>query len=124
METAPNFPWLITQDPLPLVKKLLDAGADPNFLVNDTPRARMRGGSPRIVFATSVMRAAFAGDLELTRLLLDYGADPSIKSSDNETSLGAAAGLGFIHGYQFQHPYSERLEVVKLLVEEYGLDVN
>ena len=124
METAPNFPWVITEDPLPLVKKLLDAGADPNFLVNDTPRARMRGGSPRIVFATAVMRAAFAGDLELTRLLLDYGADPTIKSSDNETSLGASAGLGFIHGYQFGHPYSERLEVVKLLVEDYALDVN
>lgn len=70
------------------------------------------------------MRAAFSGDLELTRLLLDYGADPAIKSSDNESTLSAASGLGFIHGYHFQHPYEVRLEVVKLLVEEYGLDVN
>lgn len=124
METAPNFPWVVTDDPLPLIKELLDAGADPNHLVNDTPRARMRGGSPRIVFATAVMRAAFSGDLELTRLLLDYGADPAIKSSDNESTLSAASGLGFIHGYHFQHPYEVRLEVVKLLVEEYGLDVN
>src|SRR4029077_7851945 len=30
METAPNFPWIVTADPLPLIKKLLDAGADPN----------------------------------------------------------------------------------------------
>jgi len=124
METAPNFPWVVTDDPLPLIKKLLDAGAQPNHVVNDTPRARMRGGSPRIVFATAVMRAAFSGDIELTRLLLEYGADPSIKSSDNETTLSAASGLGFIHGYHFQHPYSERLEVIKLLVEEYDLDVN
>ena len=124
METAPNFPWVVTEDPLPLIKELLDAGADPNHLVNDTPRARMRGGSPRIVFATAVMRAAFSGDLELTRLLLDYGADPAIKSSDNESTLSAASGLGFIHGYHFQHPYEVRLEVVKLLVDEYGLDVN
>ena len=124
METAPNFPWVVTDDPLPLVKKLLDAGADPNQLVNDTPRARMRGGSPRIVFGTPIMRSAFSGDLELTRLLLEYGADPLIKSKDNETALGAATGTGFIHGYHFQHPYSERLELIKLLVEEYDLEVN
>src|SRR5690606_24709954 len=57
------------------------------------------------------------------KLLLDYGADPFIKSKDNETTLGAAAGTGFIHGYHKERPYTERLEVIKLLVE-LGLDVN
>ncbi len=123
METAPNFPWTITEDPLPLVKKLLDAGADPNLLINDTPQARMRGGSPRIVFATPLMRAAFSADLELVNLLIEYGADPLIKSSDNETALGAAAGTGFIHGFHKQRPYEERLAVLKLLVGMGG-DVN
>ncbi|MES2626166.1 MAG: ankyrin repeat domain-containing protein, partial [Pseudomonadota bacterium] len=94
METAPNFPWVVTDDPFPLIKKLLDNRADPNWLVNNTPLARMRGGSPRIVFANALMRAAFSADLELVTLLLDYGADPHIKSSDNETTLAAAAGLG------------------------------
>ena len=37
METAPNFPWVVTTDPLPLIKKLLDAGANPNTVVNNTP---------------------------------------------------------------------------------------
>src|SRR5947208_16371132 len=87
METAPNFPWMITTDPLPLIKKLLDAGADPNAIVNNTPRARMRAGSPRIVFATALMRAAFSADLELCRLLLAKGADPAVVSRDNETVL-------------------------------------
>src|SRR5204863_4364159 len=87
METAPNFPWMVTTDPLPLIKKLLDAGANPNAIVNNTPRARMRAGSPRIVFATALMRAASSGDLELCKLLLAHGADPKLKSSDGETMV-------------------------------------
>jgi uncharacterized protein len=123
METAPNFPWVVTTDPLPLIKKILDAGADVNFLINNTPRARMREGSPRIVFATALMRAAFSGDIELVKLLLSYGADPNIVSKDNETTLLAAAGNGFIPGYNKGRTPAERLEVVKLLVE-LGQDVN
>ena len=45
---------------LPLIKKLLDAGANPNDLINSTPRARMREGSPRLVYATVLTRAALA----------------------------------------------------------------
>jgi uncharacterized protein len=123
METAPNFPWMVTTDPLPLIKKLLDAGANPNALVNNTPRARMREGSPRIVFATALMRAAFAGDLELVKLLLAHGADPHIQSTDRETTLMAACGLAFINGYHREKPPAERLEVVKLMVD-LGEDVN
>jgi len=123
METAPNFPWTVTTDPLPLIKKLLDAGANPNAVVNSTPRAHMREGSPRIVFATSLMRAAFSGDIELVRLLLAHGANPHISSSDKETPLMAACGTGFINGYNKQRTPAERLEVVKLLIE-LGEDVN
>lgn len=123
METAPNFPWMETRDPLPLIKKLLDAGADPNALINSTPRARMREGSPRLVYATALMRAALAGDVELARLLLAHGADPHIISKDRETTLMAACGTGFINGYHRQRSPAERLELVKLLVES-GLDVN
>ena len=123
METAPNFPWVVTADPLPLIKKLLDAGANVNFLVNNTPRARMRDGSPRIVFATALMRAAFSGDIELVKLLVSRGADPKVLSKDNETVLMAACGTGFIPGYSKGRTPAERLEVVKLLID-LGLDVN
>jgi ankyrin repeat protein len=123
METAPNFPWMVTIDPMPLIRALLDAGAKPNAIVNNTPRARMREGTPRIVFATALMRAAFAADLELVTLLLDHGADPDVISKDGETMLSAAAGLAFIHGYHRGKSPEERLQVVKRFVA-LGNDVN
>jgi ankyrin repeat protein len=125
MELGTNgFPWTVTTDPLPLIKKLLDAGADPNAVVNNTPRGRNRNASPRIVFASALHRAAFAGDLELAKLLLSYGANPHAVSSDRESMLEAAAGLALIPGYQVSHPNPERLELCRLLVEKYGEDVN
>ena len=83
----------------------------------------MREGSPRIVYATTLMRAAFSGDLEVVKLLLAHGADPHIHSKDMETSLMAASGEGFINGYHRVRDPKERLEVVELLVE-LGEDVN
>jgi hypothetical protein len=94
-----GFPWATTVDPLPLIKKLLDAGANPNAIVNNTPRARNRGASPRIVFASSLMRAAFAGDVETAKLLLAYGADPNVVSSDLESMLKRRR-TSLIPGYQ------------------------
>ena len=123
METAPNFPWMVTTDPLPLIQKLLDAGANPNAIINTTPRARMREGSPRIVFATALMRAAFSGDIELVKLLLSPRRRSAHPSTDRETTLMAACGAGFINGYHRAETPAERLEVVKLLVD-LGEDVN
>lgn len=123
METAPNFPWMVTTDPMFLIQKLLDAGANPNAIVNNTPRSRMREGSPRIVFATALMRAVFSADLEVVKLLLAHGADPHIISSDRETTVAAAAGLGFIRGYHKERPIADRLEILKMMVNSGG-DVN
>jgi uncharacterized protein len=120
METAPNFPWMVTIDPMFLIQKLLDAGANPNAIVNNTPRSRMREGSPRIVFSTALMRAVFSADLEVVKLLLAHGGDPSIISSDRETMVAAAAGLGFIRGYHKDRPAADRLEILKMLVKMGG----
>ena len=124
MEWNPGFPWTVTADPLPLIRKLLDAGADPNLFVDNTPQSRRNfGGSPRLSFATTVMRASYSADLELVQLLLDYGGDPTIISSDNESPLLAAAGYGWIDGYSQGRSFAERLAVIKLLVD-LGADVN
>ena len=85
METAPNFPWMVTTDPLPLIKKLWTREPIRTLWSITLRRARMREGSPRIVFATAIMRAAFSGDIELVKLLLAHGADPHIISKDRET---------------------------------------
>ena len=70
------------------------------------------------------MRAAFAGDLELVKLLLAHGADPTIVSKDGETMVEAAAGARVHPGLSARANLpAERLEVVKLLVE-LGADVN
>ena len=125
METAPNFPWMVTTDPLPLIQKLLNAGANPNALINSTPRARMRDGSPRIIYATALMRAAFSGDVELIKLLVAHGADPQIMSSDRETSLMAACGTGFINGYHRQRTLTVgKAGSRRKLLIDLGEDVN
>jgi len=124
MEWNPGFPWVQTADPLPLIVKLLETGADPNAFIDNTPHSRRNfGGSPRVRFATALMRAAYSGDVELVRLLLAHGADPHVRNRDNENALLAAAGYGWIDGYSQGRSNDERLATIKLLVE-LGSDVN
>src|SRR5215467_1632025 len=125
METNPGMPWMITLDPLPLIKKLLASGADPNAFVDNIPTSRRSALNltPRTTFATALARAAFSADLELVQLLLSSGADPNIVSSHNETALMQAAGYAWIDGYSRGKSNAERLEVLKLLVA-LGANVN
>ena len=124
MEWNPGFPWVQTADPMPLIRQLLEAGAEPDPYIDRTPVSRRNfGGSPRIRFATPLMRAAYSGDIDLVRLLVDYGADPLVRNSDNETPLLAASGYGWIDGYSQGRSDQERLETIAYLIE-LGADVN
>jgi uncharacterized protein len=65
----------------PLVRELLDVGFDPNM---KAPFATVE--FPLLGYA------AFIGDLELTEILMDHGADPNLATSRQATPLMLAAG--------------------------------
>src|SRR5262245_19887869 len=73
--------------------------------------------------ATPFVRAAQSGDVELLKLLLAHGADPSIATDFDDTALSAAAGIGWVEGVTYEHSMKENFEAVKMLLE-LGLDPN
>lgn len=112
-------------DHLEFIKLLLDSGADPN--------ARMiESTETRTVFtnqwldeegATAFLRASQSGDIELMRLLLEYGADPHIYTALDVTPLAVAAGIGWVEGITSEWSTEQTVEAVKLLLE-LGIDPN
>ena len=139
---------------LELMGAVLDAGADVNArLVKSlwhTTYNRDLLGVDR-TGATAFWRAAYALDIEAMRLLLGYGADPSLpttkvperrrRGGDEDHSglppvpLGgpavfavhAASGVGYGQGFaanSHRHVDGGWLPAVRFLVEELGLDPN
>ena len=104
---------------LALIKNLLDHGSDPNAQLTCKPP--FRGGANRSwlneVGATPFYRAAASDDISVLRLLLAYGADPSITANDKSTPLMVASGVGFIPGSAFTWPESDALEALRLCIE-------
>jgi ankyrin repeat protein len=112
-------------DHLEFIRRLLAAKADPN--------QRMRSSTEtRTIFthqwlleegATPFLRAAQSGDVELMKLLLQHGADPSISTFSNVTPLMVASGIGWVEGVTNEWSPQSTLAAVKLLIE-LGADVN
>jgi uncharacterized protein len=142
---------------LEVMKQLLDKGADPNARVRrkvwysgynfDQSGVDEAG-------ATTFWRAAYAADVAAMKLLVSYGADPSIGTmklfsrrgpedpaggadktglppipvgGPNATPLHAAAGPGYANGFAGNSHHvapGGMLPAVKYLVEELGADVN
>jgi uncharacterized protein len=128
-------------DSLDLVHKLLEKGANPNTRIawkevifdRDNAVTRLPPNIPvgrnflSFIGATPLYVAAKHGDVEMMRLLLKYGADPTINTVQAVTPLMAAAGLGFWDGESpgplTGVPESEHVEAVGLLLD-LGLDIN
>jgi ankyrin repeat protein len=109
---------------LELLKALLDKGADPNARISKKPWYRtFHGDWANPVGATAFWLAAKANDVEAMRLLIAAGANPSIPSTSGASPLLVAAGYG-IEPQVTNFKPNARLDAVKYLVEEVGLDVN
>ena len=109
---------------LELVDLLFAYGADPNVRIGK-PLPRQGGFDNnylKLVGATPFLLAARAADPTLMRILVDYGADPTIPTNENVTPLMVAAGMGYVQGQSIGYD-RERFEAVRLLVE-LGADVN
>jgi ankyrin repeat protein len=112
-------------DHLEIIRLLLERGANPN--------ARIRENTlTRTIFtmqwffedgATPFVRAAQSSDTALMKLLLQYGADPSIATANGDIALTAAAGIGWVEGVTYERSREENVEAVRMLLD-LGLDPN
>jgi len=119
-------------DSLELARRLLALGANPNVrifwqeipfevdlgIVKPPPNISVGRNYISFVGATPFYLAAKHADLDLMRLLVDYGADPLAKTGQGVTPLMAASGLGFWDGESpgplNGTPERVRLEAVKM----------
>ena len=115
---------VVNLDRLRVLRSLLAYGADVNGR-NTMEEPRWSGARYRrhMTGATAFMLAAKAADVEVLRLLLEYGADPTIDTEDGITPLMAAAGISWASN-QDRASEAQVLEAVQLIVEELGADVN
>jgi uncharacterized protein len=109
-----------------LLKLLADHGATANvkltqglwFRPSDHNQAWIKiGGS------NAFWRAAQATDLEALKFLAAHGANTKDVSTQKDTALHVAAGVGWAGNFSTNAPGSF-MPVVKYLVEEIGIDVN
>ena len=115
---------VVNLDRLRVLRSLLAYGADVNGR-NSMEEPRWSGARYRrhMTGATAFMLAAKSADVEVLRLLLEYGADPTINTEDDITPLMAAAGISWASN-QDRASEAQVLEAVQLLVEELDADVN
>jgi ankyrin repeat protein len=112
-------------DHMALIARLLDKGANPNLRMASSTETRTIFTHQWLYEdgATPFLRAAQSGDLELMRLLLDHGADPSIATEHGVTPLMVAAGIGWVEGVTYEWSPEQAYQAVQLLLE-LGADVN
>ena len=115
---------------LELIQLLLDRGADPNPRTKESIpirrfMLRVTGTLEWVDFTgqTPFLRAAYAGDLTVMKLLLKYGADPKIATYGGTTPLMVAAGVNWVVDQTYDEGPKALLEAVKFCYE-LGLSVN
>lgn len=126
-----TFENYIDREPLlELIKVLLEEGADVNARTAETPPFRhhllnITGSLEWVDFTgqTPFLTAALAGDITVMKLLLEYAADPHIKTIQGTTALMAAAGINWVVAQTYTESPESLMEAV-MLCWELGIDVN
>ena len=114
----------VKMDRVRVITSLLAHGADVNGRISmEEPRWSGARYRRHLAGATALLLAAKSADVEVMRVLLAHGADPTIATEEHITPLMAAAGIAWASN-QDRASESQVLEAVKLLVEEQGADVN
>lgn len=113
-----------------LIQTLLEKGANPNPRTKESIpirrfMLRTTGTLEWVDFTgqTPFLRAAYAGDITVMRLLLKNGADPKIATYAGTTPLMAAAGVNWVYDQTYDEGQKNLLEAVKLCFE-LGMSVN
>jgi ankyrin repeat protein len=111
-----------------LVRTLLDHGADPDARMTARRlwyNVYASGGVGNIneSGATAFWRAAQSSDVEAMRLLMAFGADPNIPTTEGTSPLNVAAGAGWRGNLNVNAPVGW-MSAVRYLVEELGADVS
>jgi ankyrin repeat protein len=110
-------------DPLDLVRQLVARGANVNARTTKEPRDGNRNMLNRIG-STPFLMAAKNDDIPLMRVLLEVGADPSLKTNRGTTALMVAAGVGIWAPGENPGTHEEALAAMKLALEVGGGAVN
>lgn len=119
----PPFPVPLGElDAFDLVRALAAAGADLDARQTKEPRDGNRNLLDRIG-STPFLQAAKVADVEMMRLLVELGADPSLTTAKGVTPLMAAAGVGIWKIGENPGTNEEALAAVRL-AWELGNDVN
>ena len=108
-----------------LMEILLEHGAEPNVRLVKPLWFRPPHHNQMWVSAagsTPFWRAAQANDLPAMKLLIAYGSDPTIESTEGNTALAMAAGIGWLGNFALNHPDGYMLST-RYLVEELGVEV-
>jgi ankyrin repeat protein len=113
-----------------IVRMLLARKADPNARLKAPilQRHHTAGDGALGAGATPFMRAAKSGDVELMKLLLAAGADPSLTLPNHSTALMFTAGLGWRDGSPAAPSFDrgtdeEAIEAIRLQLS-LGADIN
>jgi ankyrin repeat protein len=85
-----------TRTAVDVARMLLEHGADPNARLKRATLARHHDAGDRQLNSgsTPLMRAVKSGDAEMTKLLLEHGADGTMTQPNGTTVLMIAAGVG------------------------------